>query len=40
MQGELAIAEVAYRAGFANQGHLNYHFKRLLVTPKAMLLQK
>jgi len=40
-KGELAIAEVAYRVGFANQGHLNYHFKRLVgITPKAMLLQK
>ncbi len=30
-----AIADVAYKVGFANQAHLNYHFKRLLkVTPK------
>ncbi len=33
-----AIADVAYKVGFANQAHLNYHFKRLLkVTPKALL---
>ncbi len=33
-----AIADVAYKVGFANQAHLNYHFKRLLgVTPKAVL---
>jgi AraC family transcriptional regulator len=32
-----AIAEVAYKVGFANQAHLNYHFKRLLgVTPKTV----
>lgn len=32
-----AIADVAYKVGFANQAHLNYHFKRLLgVTPKAI----
>lgn len=32
------IADVAYKVGFANQAHLNYHFKRLLgVTPKAVL---
>ncbi|HCF26193.1 MAG TPA: AraC family transcriptional regulator [Cyanobacteria bacterium UBA11049] len=37
----VAIAEVAYKAGFANQGHLNYHFKRCFgITPKAMLMQK
>ncbi len=40
-KGGLTIAEVAYKVGFANQGHLNYHFKRLVgITPKAMLLQK
>ncbi len=34
----MAIAQVAYEVGFANQGHLNYHFKRLVgITPKAML---
>jgi len=33
-----AIADVAYKVGFANQAHLNYHLKRLLgVTPKAVL---
>lgn len=31
----MSIAEVALECGFANQGHLTYHFKRLLnVTPK------
>jgi AraC family transcriptional regulator len=38
LRRELTIAEVAYRAGFANQSHLNRHFKRLLgVTPRAVL---
>ncbi len=33
----LPIAEIARLCGFANQGHLNRHFKRLLgVTPKAL----
>ena len=33
----LPIAEIALLCGFANQGHLNRHFKRLLgVTPKAL----
>lgn len=40
-QRQLTIAEVAYEVGFANQAHLNYHFKRLMgITPKAMQLQK
>jgi AraC family transcriptional regulator len=40
LQGNASIAEVAYKVGFANQSHLNRHFKRLLgVTPK-MILQK
>ncbi|MCV3215326.1 AraC family transcriptional regulator [Plectonema radiosum NIES-515] len=35
LQGDLSIAEVAYKVGFANQSHLNRHFKRLLgITPK------
>lgn len=35
-QGNLSIADVALQCGFANQGHLSYHFKRLLnATPKA-----
>lgn len=35
-QGQLEIAEIADRVGFANQSHLNRHFKRLTgVTPKA-----
>lgn len=34
----LAIAEIAYCVGFANQSHLNRHFKRLVgVTPKVFL---
>jgi AraC family transcriptional regulator len=33
----LPIAEIAFLCGFANQGHLNRHFKRLLgVSPKAL----
>lgn len=33
----LPIAEIALLCGFANQGHLNRHFKRLLgVSPKAL----
>lgn len=40
IEGKLAIADIAYKVGFANQSHLNRHFKRLLgVTPK-QLLQK
>lgn len=40
-QRKLSIAEVAYQVGFANQAHLNYHFKRLMgITPKAMQLEK
>ncbi|MBD2608694.1 helix-turn-helix transcriptional regulator [Scytonema hofmannii FACHB-248] len=38
LQGNLSLAEVAYKVGFANQSHLNRHFKRLLgVTPKQIL---
>jgi AraC family transcriptional regulator len=34
-QGELGLADIALECGFANQGHLNRHFKRLTgVTPK------
>lgn len=37
---DLAIAEVAHTVGFASQGHLNYHFKRLVgITPKQFLQQ-
>ncbi|NET35646.1 MAG: helix-turn-helix transcriptional regulator [Cyanothece sp. SIO1E1] len=37
-QGELAIAEIAQTVGFASQGHLNYHFKRLTgLTPKGFM---
>jgi AraC family transcriptional regulator len=35
LRGELGLAEIALECGFANQGHLNRHFKRLTgVTPK------
>jgi AraC family transcriptional regulator len=38
LQGELSIAEIAYRLGFTHQSHLSRHFKRLVgVTPKAFL---
>ncbi|AFY96485.1 helix-turn-helix domain-containing protein [Chamaesiphon minutus] len=34
-QCQLSFAEIALECGFANQGHLNWHFKRLTgVTPK------
>jgi AraC family transcriptional regulator len=34
-KGELSLAEIALECGFANQGHLNRHFKRLRgTTPK------
>jgi AraC family transcriptional regulator len=37
---KLTIAEIAHAVGFASQGHLNYHFKRLVgMTPKAFLRQ-
>jgi AraC family transcriptional regulator len=33
--GELALAEVAFRAGFPDQSHFSLHFKRIVgVTPK------
>ena len=36
-QRQLSIADVAYQVGFANQGHLNYHFKKFTgITPKVM----
>ncbi|MBF2077102.1 MAG: helix-turn-helix transcriptional regulator [Synechococcales cyanobacterium T60_A2020_003] len=39
-EGQMAIAEVAYAVGFANQSHLNRHFKRALgMTPKAYAQQ-
>lgn len=35
---DLSIADIAIQCGFANQGHLNYHFKRRIgVTPKAFV---
>lgn len=40
LKGDLTIAEVAHIVGFASQGHLNYHFKRLVgMTPKKFVLQ-
>ena len=40
LEGNLTIAQVALTVGFASQGHLNYHFKRLTgMTPKAFLQQ-
>lgn len=39
LQGQFTIAEVAFIVGFANQSHLNRHFKKLLgVTPKQILM--
>lgn len=36
--GNLSFATIAQIVGFASQGHLNYHFKRLVgVTPKVFL---
>ncbi|MDJ0636453.1 MAG: AraC family transcriptional regulator [Xenococcaceae cyanobacterium MO_188.B29] len=36
-QEELTLTEIAYKVGFANQGHLNRHFKkRFGVTPSQM----
>lgn len=36
----MTLVEVAYAVGFASQGHLNYHFKRLVgMTPKTFLRQ-
>jgi len=37
----LSLAEIASVVGFSSQGHLNYHFKRLVgVTPKAFVRQQ
>lgn len=34
LEKKLSLAEIAYAVGFASQGHLNYHFKRIVgVTP-------
>ncbi len=34
LKKEIAIADIAYQVGFANQAHLNYHFKRIVgITP-------
>lgn len=38
LEKKLSLAEIAYAVGFANQGHLNYHFKRWAgMTPRAFL---
>lgn len=38
LQGNLAIADVAFQVGFCDQSHLSRHMKRLLgLTPKALL---
>ncbi|MBD2770912.1 helix-turn-helix transcriptional regulator [Iningainema tapete] len=38
LKQEMTIAEIANLVGFANQGHLNLHFKRLLgITPKKFM---
>jgi AraC family transcriptional regulator len=38
LKTNLAIADIAQIVGFSSQGHLNYHFKRLVgITPKAFL---
>ncbi|MEO1297454.1 MAG: AraC family transcriptional regulator [Cyanobacteria bacterium J06636_16] len=40
LAGELGIAEIAQAVGFASQGHLHYHFKRIVgVTPRVFLQQ-
>jgi AraC family transcriptional regulator len=40
LHGDKTIVEIAQTVGFASQGHLNYHFKRLVgVTPKQFLQQ-
>ncbi|MCC3409144.1 MAG: helix-turn-helix transcriptional regulator [Microcoleus sp. PH2017_10_PVI_O_A] len=38
LEKKLSLAEIAYAVGFASQGHLNYHFKRIVgMTPTAFL---
>jgi AraC family transcriptional regulator len=38
---EVGLAEVAARAGFADQSHLSFHFKRIVgVTPKQFRISK
>lgn len=37
LKSKLSIGDISYQVGFANQGHLTNHFKRLLgVTPKVV----
>lgn len=37
LKGDMTIVEIAQTVGFASQGHLNYHFKRLVgMTPGEM----
>ena len=41
LEKKLSLVEIAYAVGFASQGHLNFHFKRVVgVTPTAFLRQK
>ncbi|MDP1615158.1 MAG: AraC family transcriptional regulator [Methylococcales bacterium] len=41
LEKRLSLAEISYAVGFANQGHLNYHFKHVVgMTPQAFLRQK
>jgi len=41
IERELSIAEIACVVGFSSQGHLNYHFKRLVgATPKTFARQQ
>jgi AraC family transcriptional regulator len=41
LEKKLSLAEIAHAVGFASQGHLNYHFKRVVgVTPTAFLRQQ
>jgi AraC family transcriptional regulator len=38
LEKNLSLAEIAHAVGFASQGHLNYHFKRVVgTTPTAFL---
>jgi AraC family transcriptional regulator len=41
LQGKISIADIAQTVGFANQSHLNLHFKRSLgITPKQFSLTR
>ena len=39
LEKKLSLAEIAYAVGFASQGHLNYHFKRLVGVPPTAFLR-